>query len=70
MRIASAIVCLNLLASFATAATLQALLLPMTGEVRLKNTNSAPLPFVFYSVKSPGGALNSSSKAWKSISDN
>jgi hypothetical protein len=58
------------LASSATAATLQALLLPMTGEVRLKNTNPAPLPFVFYSVKSPGGALDSSNNAWKSITDN
>jgi hypothetical protein len=42
----------------------------MTGEVRLKNTSPAPLPFVFYSIKSPGGALDSSSQTWKSITDN
>jgi hypothetical protein len=47
----------------------QALLLPTTGEVRLKNTSPAPLQFVFYSIESPGGALNSSNKVWKSITD-
>jgi hypothetical protein len=70
VKIGFAIVCLCLLASPAAAATLQALVLPMTGEIRLKNTTSAPLPFVFYSIKSPGGALVSSSQTWKSIADN
>jgi hypothetical protein len=65
-----ATVCLCLLASPAAAASLQALLLPMTGEVRLKNTSGAPIPFVFYSITSPGGALVSSSQTWKSIADN
>jgi hypothetical protein len=70
VRCAAAIVCLNLLASPAAAASVQAQILPRTGEVRLTNTSPEALPFVFYSIKSPGGALDSSSQTWKSIADN
>jgi hypothetical protein len=52
------------------AATLSAQLFPKTGEVRLKNTDTAsPVHLVFYSIDSASGALNSSPGAWRSITD-
>jgi hypothetical protein len=51
------------------AAGLSAQLFPLTGEVRLRNTSVAAVPFVYYSITSPSAALNSSATVWKSISD-
>jgi hypothetical protein len=67
MKIACAIVLGGLIASPASAAILHAQLLPLTGEVRLRNTNPDAVPFVFYSIKSPGGALNGAASVWTSI---
>jgi hypothetical protein len=44
-------------------------LFPLTGEVRLRNTSSSAVPFVFYSIESPSGALNTSPAVWRSITD-
>jgi hypothetical protein len=49
--------------------SLTAQLFPLTGEIRLLNTGAAAVPFVYYSITSPSGALNSSGLVWKSISD-
>jgi hypothetical protein len=54
----------------AHATDLYAQLFPLTGEVRLLNKGSAPVPFVVYTIDSPSGALNSSNVVWKSITDN
>jgi hypothetical protein len=45
-------------------------LFPLTGEVRLLNKTGAPVPFVFYQIDSPSGALTSSNAIWKSIEMN
>jgi hypothetical protein len=45
-------------------------LFPLTGEVRLRNTSAAAVPFAYYSIASPSGALNNNSSIWKSIMDN
>lgn len=50
--------------------SLVAQLFPLSGEVRLRNTSSLPVSFVFYEINSPSGALNPSGAVWKSISDN
>jgi hypothetical protein len=50
------------------AASLTAQLFPLTGEVRFRNTSAIGVPFVFYSITSPSGALLSAN--WKSIADN
>jgi hypothetical protein len=50
------------------AANLTAQLFPLTGEVRLRNTSAVGVPFIFYSITSPSGALLSAN--WKSIADN
>jgi hypothetical protein len=42
---------------------------PLTGEVRIANTNATPFEFVFYSITSPTPALNGSPSVWKSITD-
>jgi hypothetical protein len=44
-------------------------LFPFTGEVRLTNPNPTPFTFVYYSLSSPGGALNGNPAVWKSITD-
>lgn len=49
---------------------LDAQLFPLTGEIRLRNPSATAVPFVYYSIASSSGALNNSSPAWKSISDN
>lgn len=55
----------------ASAATLFVQLFSKTGEIRLQNREAAsPIPFVFYSIKSPGGALINAASAWKSITEN
>jgi hypothetical protein len=59
----------------ATAAHSQALNLnvqffPLTGEIRLRNTSSSAVPFAYYSIVSPSGALNNNSTFWTSITDN
>jgi hypothetical protein len=59
----------------ATAAQSQALnltvqLFPITGEVRFRNTSGAAVPFAYYSIVSPSGALNGNSGIWKSITEN
>jgi hypothetical protein len=52
------------------AAEIYAQLFPLTGEIRLLNKSSSPVPFVFYSIDSSSGALDSSSAVWKSITAN
>lgn len=52
------------------ATTLDALLFPLTGEVRLRNSSASAVPFVYYSITSPSAALDSSPGVWLSISDN
>ncbi len=52
------------------AASLDALLFPLTGEVRLRNDGASAVPFVYYSITSPFGSLNGNAVIWKSISDN
>jgi hypothetical protein len=54
----------------AAATGLSAQLFPLTGEVRLLNKSATPVPFVFYSIESASGALDSSSPIWKSITEN
>jgi hypothetical protein len=51
------------------AADLDAQIFPLTGEVRLRNSSASAVPFVYYSIASPSGALNSSALVWKSITD-
>jgi hypothetical protein len=59
---------------FAAAAPCQGLnldaqLFPLTGEVRLRNSSAAGVPFAYYSITSPSGALNGLSFFWRSITD-
>ena len=54
----------------ACAVELYAQLFPLTGEIRIVNRDAAPVPFVFYSITSAGGALDGSSEVWLSISEN
>jgi hypothetical protein len=56
-------------ASRVRAATLFARSFPLTGEVRLENPGSSPVPIVFYSIKSTAGALNPSPTRWVSITE-
>jgi hypothetical protein len=53
----------------AHAADLRVQLFPLTGEVRLLNPNDTAVPFVFLSIESPSGALDSSNAVWKSITE-
>jgi hypothetical protein len=55
------------IAAPAIAADLYAQLFPLTGEVRLLNRGTSPIPIVFYQIISAGDALNGSSSVWKSI---
>ena len=57
-------------AALCSAANLDALLFPLTGEVQLRNNGASTVPFEFYSIKSASGALNPNSAVWKSVSDN
>ena len=50
-------------------AALTAQLFPVTGEVRLLNKGETPVPFVFYSITSDSGALDSSNGVWTSITE-
>jgi hypothetical protein len=50
-----------------SATGLSVLLFPHTGEVRFQNTSASAVPFVFYSIRSPGGMLNPG--GWTSIAD-
>jgi hypothetical protein len=64
-------ICGSLLAAApARAVDLYAQLFPLTGEVRILNKDTSPVPFVFYSITSPSAALTSSSPIWKSITEN
>lgn len=46
-------------------------LFPLTGEVRFHNIDPTAVAFVYYSITSnTSGALNPSSSAWKSITEN
>jgi hypothetical protein len=67
-----ATVCIGLAAQAAPAVSqgLHAQLFPLTGEVRLLNRNETEVPFVFYSISSPSGALNASNAVWRSITQN
>lgn len=49
--------------------SLDAQIFPLTGEIRFRNPGASAVPFVFYSITSPSGALNSSPAVWKSIAD-
>jgi hypothetical protein len=51
----------------AKAQDLYAQLFPVTGEIRLVNKGAADISFVFYSIDSESGAINSSDAVWKSI---
>ncbi len=53
----------------ARAVEIYAQLFPLTGEVRLVNRDAAPIPLVYYSITSAGGALNGNVEIWKSISE-
>jgi hypothetical protein len=64
------IICVGLLASGGTAQTVHVQLLPLTGEVRLQNPNDTAFNFVFYSVRSPAGALDPAPSVWTSIAEN
>jgi len=64
-----AIVCLAIVAPCA-AANLDVQLFPLSGEVRFRNSSASPVPFVYYSIASPSGALNGSNLTWKSIAEN
>jgi hypothetical protein len=64
------VICSGMAAGSAHAADLRAQLFPLTGEVRLLNSNADPVPFVFLSIESPAGALDSSNGVWKSIAEN
>ncbi|MFO0790214.1 MAG: hypothetical protein U0805_12245 [Pirellulales bacterium] len=50
------------------AASLNVQIFPITGEVRFQNTSAIAVPFVFYTIASPSGTLNSG--GWTSIADN
>jgi hypothetical protein len=63
-----AITCLAI-AGPCLADNLTAQLFPLTGEIRLRNPSASAVPFVFYSITSSSGALNSSPLVWKSITD-
>jgi hypothetical protein len=67
MKSAWTIVLCGLMVSPTPAAILFAQLLPLTGEIRLRNAALVQVPFVFYSIKSTSGALNGSSGVWRSI---
>jgi hypothetical protein len=54
----------------ARATDIYAQLFPLTGEIRLLNKSDTSIPFVFYSIESAPGALNSSSAVWESITEN
>lgn len=69
-RVFCAIVIVGGVAAPARAADLYAQLFPLTGEVRLLNKGASPVPFVFYSIDSPSGALNSSTAVWETITEN
>jgi hypothetical protein len=58
------------IAAHSQALNLTVQLFPLTGEVRLRNTSAAAVPFAYYSITSPSGALSNNSSIWKSISDN
>jgi hypothetical protein len=62
-------ICIGLNAAPASAAEIYAQLFPLTGEIRLLNKSDSPVPFVFYSIDSPLGALDSSSAVWESITE-
>jgi hypothetical protein len=51
------------------AATLFARSFPLTGEVRLENRLTVPVPLVFYMIESTAGALNGSPVRWLSVAD-
>lgn len=51
-------------------AGMKAQFFPLTGEVRLYNSDFTPVDFVFYSITSTTGALNGGSGVWKSIAGN
>jgi hypothetical protein len=59
-----------LCAAGAPAAQIYAQLFPLTGEVRLLNRDATAVPFVFYSIASPSGALDGTSEVWQSIAQN
>ena len=70
MRTLSAMMVCLAIAAPTCADNLTAQLFPLTGEVRLRNTSASGVPFVYYSITSPSGALNGSNLVWKSITDN
>src|SRR5262245_27107995 len=51
----------------AHAADVYVQLLPLSGEIRLRNKDVNPLPVAFYEIDSSSGALNGSASVWKSI---
>jgi hypothetical protein len=57
------------ISSTSWAANLTLQLYPLTGEMRLLNSGSTPIPFIFYEIASPSGGLNSANGVWTSISD-
>jgi len=50
------------------AAALNVQIFPITGEIRLRNPSASAVPFAYYSITSPSGALNFG--GWMSIADN
>ena len=56
----------------AAADSLNVLVFPLSGEVRLQNPSGTAVPFIFYSITSSTnqvGALNPNNPPWRSISD-
>jgi hypothetical protein len=53
----------------ALAFNLTAQMFPLTGEVRFRNTSAGAVPFVFYSITSPGNRLNGANGVWLSVED-
>jgi hypothetical protein len=53
----------------ALAFNLTAQMFPLTGEVRFRNTTASDVPFVFYSITSPGNKLNGANGVWFSVDD-
>ncbi|HEX4413447.1 MAG TPA: PEP-CTERM sorting domain-containing protein [Lacipirellulaceae bacterium] len=64
-----AVICIGNVATCG-AASLDALLFPLTGEIQLRNDSAVAVPFVYDSITSPFGSLNGSVGVWKSVAGN
>lgn len=67
-RLVTSAILIFSLAPACAAAALNVQIFPITGEIRFRNTSASAVPFAYYSITSPGGALNFG--GWMSIADN